>query len=207
VKRSLVVLYALPLATLGGQQAIPAAKSVATFQYGAETTAPARRQGAVSASGINWNCQDSRCTTSGSWATPAVGACNALAQQVGPVRSYGHQGGMLTPGELQQCNAGVPTNVGTGPTRSITADDFTLRAQPLPNAPYRVAPPQGTPLPRTSVSPSKVGPVQKSVVIDAGTFRYVGGGRVMIDAGTLRYVGGRSVVIDAGTLRYVGPPR
>ncbi|TFH32036.1 MAG: hypothetical protein E4G97_03190, partial [Deltaproteobacteria bacterium] len=41
------------------------AMAAETYQYNADTTAPARRQGMVSAAGINWNCQGSRCTTSG----------------------------------------------------------------------------------------------------------------------------------------------
>src|SRR4030065_846394 len=95
--------------TLGGVQAIPAAMAAANYQYIAETTAPAQRQGMVSVSGVNWTCQGTRCVTSGLSATPAASDCHALAQQVGPVRSYGNKSGMLTPGELQQCNAELTT--------------------------------------------------------------------------------------------------
>ena len=82
------------------------ASMAATYQYSADTTAPARRQGMVSVSGINWNCQGSRCTTSGPWATPAVGACRALAQQVGPVRGYGRKGRVLTAGSYSNAMRG-----------------------------------------------------------------------------------------------------
>ncbi|MDO9372079.1 MAG: MopE-related protein [Gammaproteobacteria bacterium] len=168
MKKSVLALFVLLLATLGGAQTIPAAMAAATYQYNAETAAPARRQGVVSASGTNWNCQGSLCTTSGLSATPEVSACHALAQQVGPVRSYGHKGGMLTPGELKQCNTGVATGQptpfargaqpitplsGTPPPAPGTPSSAALGLKPLTNADtltrgaQPAAPPLGAPSP------------------------------------------------------------
>ena len=167
--------FALLLISLGGVQAIPAAMAAANYQYIAETTAPAQRQGMVSVSGINWNCQGARCTTSGPWATPATGACHALARQVGPVRSYGHKGGMLTPGELQQCNAGVATDKPSPFARGAqpipqpgkpAPGAFARGAQPI--TPPPVASPLGTP-PRAPDSPPSAGPGLKPL-INADTF-------------------------------------
>ncbi len=168
------------------------ASMAATYQYSADTTAPARRQGMVSVSGINWNCQGSRCTTSGPWATPAVGACRALAQQVGPVRGYGRKGRVLTAGELQQCNAGLPTSQPSGPSTTFT------------RGPQPVAPPPGTPATKPPGTPSSVRPSPGPVVINAGTLRYTGRGPVVINASPLRYVGRGPVVINASPLRYAG---
>jgi len=77
-----------------------------TYHYVAQT-ATVRTSGTVTAAGITWNCTGNRCSTAGPWPTPSVAACHALAKQVGVIRAYGHQKKMLSPAELQQCNAGV----------------------------------------------------------------------------------------------------
>lgn len=189
-RRSLILGFAVAC-TAGLPYAEPAAMAAETFQYSADTTAPARRQGMVSAAGINWNCLGSRCTTSGPWATPAIGACRALAQQVGPLRSYGHKGRMLTAGELQQCNAGVPTGQPSG------------LATPIAGGLHPVAPPPGTPATKPPGTLSSSGPAL-GPVINAGTLRYAGRGPVVINAGTLRYAGRGPVVIRTNTLTYSG---
>ena len=172
----------------------PAATAAETYQYSADTTAPARRQGMVSAAGINWNCQGPRCTTSGPWATPSVDACRALAREVGPVRSYGHKGRMLTAGELQQCNAGVPTGPTSGLATSVTGG---LRP---------VAPPPGAPATKPPGTPPSAG-TAPGPVITADTLRYAGRAPVVITAGTLRYAGRAPVVIRTDVLRYTGVAR
>lgn len=224
--------FALLLISLSGVQAIPAAMAAANYQYIAETTAPAQRQGMVFVSGINWNCQGARCTTSGPWATPAASDCHALAQQVGPVRSYGHKGGMLTPGDLQQCNAGLATGQPSpfargaqpiSPPGTPAPGAFARGAQPI--TPPPVTPPLGTPPPAPGTPPS-AGPGLKPL-INADTFMRApqmvappqapptkapgkppsvasAQGPVVINANTLRYAGRGPVVINAETLRYAG---
>jgi len=115
--------------------ALPKA-GAAVFQYTAETSAKARLHGTVSAGGLNWNCQGSRCTVSGPWPTPAVASCNALAVAVGPVRSYGHPGAQLNASQLGQCNAGLPVAAQASTTRvlgrAVTEKDFAPLVQPAP---------------------------------------------------------------------------
>lgn len=174
----------------------PAATAATTYPYSADTTAPARRQGVVSAAGVNWNCVGSRCTTSGPWATPSVDACRALVGQVGPVKSYGHKGRMLTAGELQQCNAVVST--GTPSSVLPAPGPVVINAETL-----RYAGRESVVINADTLRYAGRGPV----VINAGTLRYAGRGPVVINAGTLRYAGRGPVVIRASTLRYSGPPR
>ena len=77
------------------------------YTYTAETLAPAKKQGVVKAGSISWRCQGARCTATGPWAKPGVGACKALAQQIGEIRAYGHPKSQLSAAELRRCNAGV----------------------------------------------------------------------------------------------------
>lgn len=130
----------LPIAGfVTGLLAFPA--SAALNAYLAETVAPAKKQGAVQVGNLRWLCQGSRCTISGPWPNPGVGACKALAQQVGAVKSYGHANKKLTAAELQQCNTGVAVG-STGPTGN----------PPTPSKP--------TPAPGASAT-SPIGPVPK----------------------------------------------
>jgi len=85
------------------------AMAAETYQYVAETADQAGRQGSVVASGLQWQCSGKRCVISGSWATPGVGACQALAAQVGRIVSYGHSGKQLSVAQLEQCNQRVST--------------------------------------------------------------------------------------------------
>jgi hypothetical protein len=99
------------------------------YQYVARTEAPALRQGAVMAGGLTWQCQGSACSIGGPWPAPVVGACAALAREVGRISAYGRQGNMLDAAALTSCNANVqaaapivrapPTAVLRGP--AITA--------------------------------------------------------------------------------------
>ena len=233
MKRVLVLLSTILPAVLGAVHAIHAA----TYQYGAETLAPARKQGAVSASGINWNCQGTRCSVSGPWATPAIAACNALAKQVGPLRNYGHTGSMLSPGELQQCNAGVSTIQSTGLTTTLPHVTKPIPPQPdtkppstpgtTPSAahaqkrtisaddfarlasPIPEAPYKVAPLtPHVNASgPQSSTPPQTPIIITASQLRYTGQGPVVINADPLRYEGEGPVVITASTLSYMGQGR
>jgi len=85
--------------------ALASGAHAAIYRYSAVTKAPALISGTVTAAGISWDCSGSRCTTSGPWPTPGVAACQALTKQVGSLYSYGHKERLLSPAELQQCNA------------------------------------------------------------------------------------------------------
>jgi hypothetical protein len=89
-------------ASLSGSPLNTAAKS--EYHYVAETNAPAVEQGAVTASGVQWQCQGVRCTASGPWPKPEVAACKALANEVGRIKSYGHKGARLNAAQLAECN-------------------------------------------------------------------------------------------------------
>lgn len=92
-----------------GVLAVPFAAAGATYDYEAVTAAKARKQGAVKAGSIEWQCKGSSCRVSGPWPTPGVSACGVLARLVGPIRSYGHAKKKLSAAELQRCNAGLAT--------------------------------------------------------------------------------------------------
>ncbi len=169
--------------------AAPAAMA-AIYPYSADTISPVRRQGAVMAGGINWNCAGSQCTATSTSAVPTVAACHALAQQVGPVRGYGHQKRTLTAGELQQCNAGIATGQSTA-----------MSTTTLVRAPQPVTPARGPVVINTA-------PLQYagrgSVMITTESLRYAGRGPVSITTDTLRYAGRGPVTINTETLRYAG---
>ena len=74
---------------------------VATVQSGSP-----RRLGSVTV-GINWACDKSGCKTIAAWPRPLVTSCNLLAQQIGPIASFGRSGLMLSAAELDACNKGV----------------------------------------------------------------------------------------------------
>ncbi len=117
------------------------------YQYLAETVTPAKHQGAVSAGGVAWQCSGGRCTAAGPWPAPGVGACKALAQQVGALKSYGHPQQRLGAHELQQCNSAAATTTPTGlkdapKERVATAHDVVpLQGQKAGVATQPVAPP------------------------------------------------------------------
>ncbi|HEX7043552.1 MAG TPA: hypothetical protein VF203_02950 [Burkholderiales bacterium] len=91
---------AQPVPAVPGQAPV-----AATYEYRADVSGTARRQGAVKAGGINWNCSGAYCTTAGPWPVPSVEACHALAEQVGFIKRYGHATRQLTPAQLKSCNA------------------------------------------------------------------------------------------------------
>lgn len=83
-------------------QPVPAAQ----YMYEALTEAPkANKQGAVRAGSLTWECRGNRCTISGPWAAPGVSSCQALAKEVGRLRSYGHAKAQLSSAQLRQCNS------------------------------------------------------------------------------------------------------
>lgn len=180
------VLLAALAGSLGAHAAVSdAPKPISTKPVSAvaNTQASAHRQGAFKASGVNWTCKKLHCSASVTPSTVAapMTACQALAHEVGAIKSFKVANHALNPQELQQCNsvaavveAAKPSvkkpQVATKPTttpdpapsasphskRLITADDLTLRAQPLPDAPHRAATSPRTPSTNTSGSPSAV---------------------------------------------------
>ncbi len=234
-RRSLILGLAVAC-TAGLLYAEPAAMAAETFQYSADTTAPARRQGMVSAAGINWNCLGSRCTTSGPWATPAIGACRALGQPSGlatpiagglhPVAPPPGTPATKPPGTLSSSgpplgpviNAGTLRYAGRGPVvinagtlRYAGRGPVVIRTKPLTYSGAAKTP--GTP----SSAGTALGPATSAgtvlhgsrgpVVINAGALRHAGRGPVVIKAGALRYAGRGPVVIRTKPLTYSGAAR
>jgi len=77
------------------------------YQYTAKTSQAVKKQGKVRAGKLTWVCKSNACVIKGPWPTPGVGACAALARQVGRISSYGHPSKKLSMSQLNQCNAGV----------------------------------------------------------------------------------------------------
>jgi len=73
----------------------------------------------VTAGSLIWQCGGYRCEISGPWAAPAVGACRALAQRVGPIISYGRSGNQLSARDLAACNEGI---IRPAPTAETTTE-------------------------------------------------------------------------------------
>ncbi len=130
----------------------------------AATQASARHQGAFKANGVNWTCKGTQCSAAAvpAAATALLATCQALALEVGAMKSFRVANHGLTADELQQCNSGAATadagrvsvqepqaakkpatvpGTASSPAshtkRLVTADDFATRAQPLPDAPHR----------------------------------------------------------------------
>jgi len=103
-------------------------------EYGDELGGP----NPVTAGSLVWLCGGYRCEISGPWAAPAVGACRALAQRVGPIVSYGRSGNQLSARDLAACNEGIirPAPTAETTTESTVSVDGSIvdRAAPLTNA-------------------------------------------------------------------------
>jgi len=81
--------------------------AVSIRKYIAITNSRARRQGAVSAGGVQWQCKGNRCTTKAAWARPTVQTCKVLAGAVGAIQSYRTRGAGLIARDIRSCNAGI----------------------------------------------------------------------------------------------------
>jgi hypothetical protein len=101
---------ALVLGLSAGLACAPLVSGAETFAYTATTVTRPNKLGSVMAASIQWNCTASGCTTRGPWPVPGWGACKALAQQVGAVKSYGHPGRQLSAADLARCNEGLKAN-------------------------------------------------------------------------------------------------
>lgn len=87
---------------------MPIAPLAMNYTYTAVPQSGAPRQQGSFSAGSTWTCTQTSCTMSSPAALPAVGGCNALAQHIGPIGSYGRNGAALSPAELDQCNRGIP---------------------------------------------------------------------------------------------------
>jgi hypothetical protein len=141
--------YAMALCVPGVLVAQAPAKP-AGYAYTVTTHEAPRAQGAVNASGITWQCDAKGCSVTGPWPAPGIGACRALAQKIGPIRSYGHARRQLSAAELEKCNAGVsgaavankpatdkPAQPGGAPARVPAANAPTLANSGLDNSQLR----------------------------------------------------------------------
>jgi hypothetical protein len=180
------------LAGLAALVLVPADGRAESFDYVATLTAPARREGAVTAGGITWTCKGPRCTSSGPWPVPGEAACAALAAQVGTIAAYGHKGARLSPAQLARCNVGVQPKVAAPPTVTPAPPVAGPRAAPRPAIPRTV------PAPVTPRAP----------VVNAGTLRVVGRSvAAAVTAPTLVVVGRPTPgAVTTGRLIVVGRP-
>ena len=211
-----------PAARIG----VPTGPAPTIAPFTADTAAPAKRQGLVSAGGLNWQCQGARCMASGASALFNLASCQALAREAGPIRSFTSAKQTLSAPELSRCNLGIGSGTGVG-IAPLVAPLAGLPSVSNPSPSGGGAPAQTSSLARAQ-GPKGAGPTALSTggglmpsplqtvppvaagmthrtVINAATLRYAGRGAVVIHAGTLRYVGRGAVMINAGTLRYVGP--
>lgn len=94
--------------------------------YQAETVQPAKRQGAVNAGNVAWQCDGNRCVGIGPWAVPPATLCAALAREVGAMRNFAQ----FTEREIAACNTAA-----AGPAPRV--------APPRPRPPARTAPGSG----------------------------------------------------------------
>jgi hypothetical protein len=105
------------------------AAGAADVSYTAETASTAKRQGAVTAGNVAWQCDGVRCIGIGPWATPPVGVCASLVREVGTLRTFAQ----YSSGEVAACNAAA--NVG--------APHAPKAAPPAKNAPAKPPPGSG----------------------------------------------------------------
>jgi hypothetical protein len=95
---------------------VAAAQTNATVSYDGELAkAAAKPHPLFKAAGMEWNCSTTRCSTKGPGADP-VGACKALAQQVGPLKSFRVSGKAL---DVHQCSAPAPSMVAAPLNKSM----------------------------------------------------------------------------------------
>lgn len=174
---------AIAFAALAAAKPPPFQLPFQSYQYTAETHEPARRQGTVVAGGFVWTCEGATCTITGPSVRPAVGACRALAQQVGPIRAYGRPEAMLSPSDIASCNAGQ--------TQTAFKSQKPL---PQPRLPPRktVTSPSGGPVSVTTPELSFVG----GTMIDTSGR----GAPLIVDVPELSFVGGAQIT------RKISPP-
>ncbi len=133
------VLWIVPLVALatggGAPSAAGAARSTSQSAVSVATTqANARRQGAVTVGGINWDCRGANCKTATVPAAVAapVEVCKALAREVGAMVSFEAANRKLSTGELQQCNSAATSAAASGAAVPLTKSVFGAPPPPPP---------------------------------------------------------------------------
>jgi hypothetical protein len=165
---------------------MPIAPLAMSYTYTAVPQSGAPRQlGSVNA-GSAWTCDRSGCKMTSPAAQPAVGGCNALAQRIGPIGSYGRSGAMLSPEQLDQCNRGIPGAV------RMAAEAPAPAATPSEAAP---APAEEAPVPAPESVPA---PAPSGFSIYLAELSVVGGDQGTVDPTPA------PVAIDAGELSITG---
>ena len=100
----------------------------------ATTLASARRQGAVTVGGINWDCRGANCkaaTVPAAVAAP-VEACKALAREVGAMLQFAAANRKLSTGELEQCNSVISATAASAAAVPVTKSVFGAPPPPPP---------------------------------------------------------------------------
>ncbi len=136
-----------------------------TYEYTARTERPVKKTGAVTASGLTWQCSGTKCRISGPWPTPGVGACAALAKKVGRIIEYGHPKAKLNKKQRARCNKSVGVT-GTAKPRVLITPEIAKRLQ-IPNAKIQIAPKLGTKAPTTPTPSRRPAP---ELAIEEGSF-------------------------------------
>jgi hypothetical protein len=126
----------MALATGGGVRAA-AGTTHSTLQSAvsvATTQASARRQGAVTVGGINWDCRGASCKAATAPAAVAapVEVCKALAREVGAMVSFEAASRKLSSGELQQCNSAITATAASSAAVPLTKSVFGALPAPPP---------------------------------------------------------------------------
>ena len=165
---------------------MPIAPLAMNYTYTAVPQSGAPRQQGSFSAGSTWTCTQTSCTMSSPAAQPAVGGCNALAQRIGPIGSYGRSGAALSPEQLDQCNRGIPGAV------RMAAE------APAPTAtPSEATPAETASSPAPAPAPAAV-PAARFTIVSA-ELSAVGGlqgtvdprpGRVTLASGELSVTGG-----------------
>jgi len=177
--------------TLLGMLALTTAHA-ATYTYTAFLEVPVPKASKTVAANITWQCEKNRCVTKGPWPTPGVGACAALAKQLGnKITSYGHDKQRLSSAQLAQCNQdassvdvkkpGIYPGLRTLPPGSI----LVTPKQPAATPSQGSAPPPQQPAPRqaTPATPSTGG--QPTTASRGPPFRFRSDALVVTGTGAL----------------------
>ena len=175
-----------PLAVKSVPVPMPIAPLAMNYTYTAVPQSGAPRQQGSFSAGSTWTCSQTSCTMTSPAAQPAVGGCNALAQHIGPIGSYGRNGAMLSPEQLDQCNRAIPGAV------RIAADAPAPAAPPSEPTP---APAEATPAPAPAPVPASAARfaiVSSELSVTGGAQGTVDPlpGRVAVPSGELSVSGG-----------------
>jgi hypothetical protein len=182
---SVPIILKPPIAVKPMPMPLPMAPLALNYSYTAvpQSGAP-RQQGSINAGSI-WTCDQTSCKMTSPADQPAIGGCNALAQHIGPIGSYGRNGAMLSPEQLDQCNRAIPGAI------RMAADAPAPEPVPSEPAPAAEAP---APAPATSTggAAARFSIVSSEVSVTGGAQGTVDPlpGRLAVASGELSLTGG-----------------